>query len=79
MLKGLILTVTVLVAAVGLPQPGGNDIRTALALETIIWPDLDGDGCADVEEQGSIAAYGGQRNPSNARDFYDLDGDHEVG
>jgi hypothetical protein len=40
--------------------------------------DTDGDGCADSEELGSNPTLGGQRDPLNRWDFYDLTGDAEV-
>lgn len=35
-------------------------------------PDCDDDGCADSEELGPDSALGGQRNPLNPHDFYDV-------
>jgi CSLREA domain-containing protein len=35
-------------------------------------PDTDGDGCAEGEELGSNPVLGGQRNPLNPWDFYDI-------
>jgi RHS repeat-associated protein len=34
--------------------------------------DSDGDGCSDSEEQGPDPTLGGQRDPENAWDFYDV-------
>jgi len=36
------------------------------------WQDSDGDGCADSHEWGSNSALGGQRDPLNPWDFYDV-------
>jgi len=35
-------------------------------------PDTDGDGCRDMQELGLDPALGGQRNPNNPYDFYDV-------
>lgn len=40
--------------------------------------DTDGDGCTNVEEYGTDAALGGERNPLNPWDFYDTNGDGVV-
>jgi hypothetical protein len=34
--------------------------------------DNDSDGCSDAEEQGSLASLGGQRDPLNPWDFFDV-------
>ena len=41
-------------------------------------PDTDGDGCGDLRELGSDPASGGQRDPNNPWDFYDVNGDSFV-
>jgi glucose/arabinose dehydrogenase len=41
-------------------------------------PDSDGDGCADARELGPDRALGGQRDPDNPYDFYDVNGDGRV-
>jgi hypothetical protein len=41
--------------------------------------DSDGDGCSNQEELGPNPQAGGQRDPFNPWDFYDLDGDSLVG
>lgn len=35
-------------------------------------PDSDGDGCPDVRELGPNSTFGGQRNPNNYWDFFDV-------
>jgi hypothetical protein len=40
--------------------------------------DTDADGCTNFEEEGAIPALGGQRNPSVASDFYDVNGTKTV-
>jgi bacillolysin len=40
--------------------------------------DSDGDGCADAEELGTQHLYGGQRDPANPWDFYDVNGTKKV-
>jgi hypothetical protein len=35
-------------------------------------PDTDGDGCRDMQERGPDITKGGQRNPYNPHDFYDI-------
>jgi alkaline phosphatase D len=40
--------------------------------------DSDHDGCTDAAEAGSDAALGGQRDPLNHWDFYDVNGDRRV-
>lgn len=36
------------------------------------WPDSDGDGCRDSDENGSVYASGGDRSMWNVWDFYDV-------
>jgi PKD repeat protein len=40
--------------------------------------DTDGDGCADGEEVLFDKAFGGQRDPLNEWDFYDVNGDKKI-
>jgi hypothetical protein len=51
------------------------DARVALLDDTA---DTDGDGCTDGEELGTDAGRGGQRNPLDPNDFYDVNGDGTV-
>ena len=51
------------------------DARSAILHDN---SDSDGDGCTDGEELGSSASAGGQRNPLNPYDFYDVNGDGTV-
>ncbi len=51
------------------------DARVALLTDH---GDADADGCTNAEEYGAIARFGGQRNPLNPWDFYDVDGDGTV-
>ena len=41
-------------------------------------PDTDVDGCADGEELGPAHVFGGERNPLNHFDFYDVTGDKSI-
>ncbi len=41
-------------------------------------PDSDGDGCGDARELGPDPTLGGQRDPNNPFDFYDVNGDGRV-
>jgi len=47
------------------PTPSSTPTATPIA-------DTDGDGCSDSEELGSDATLGGQRDPLNPYDFYDV-------
>lgn len=40
--------------------------------------DSDGDGCDDAQELGLIATIGGERDPNNVYDFYDVTGDATI-
>ena len=40
--------------------------------------DSDGDGCTDWEEVGPEPLYGGQRDPADPWDFYDVNGSKKV-
>jgi CSLREA domain-containing protein len=40
--------------------------------------DSDGDGCSDAEETGDNRLLGGQRDPFNPWDFYDVNGSRKV-
>jgi hypothetical protein len=40
--------------------------------------DLDGDGCSAAEENGDNPALGGERDPANEWDFYDVNGSRKV-
>ncbi len=40
--------------------------------------DTDGDGCTDERELGSDHKRGGQRDPNNPWDFFDVDGDKDI-
>ena len=51
------------------------DARVALLADG---EDTDGDGCANGEEFGPDPRRGGQRNPLNPWDFYDVNGDGIV-
>lgn len=51
------------------------DARVALLNDN---GDTDGDGCTDGEELGTDASRGGQRNPLDPSDFYDVNGDGTV-
>ncbi|MEX2158208.1 MAG: S8 family serine peptidase [Dehalococcoidia bacterium] len=51
------------------------DARAATLLNSA---DTDGDGCSDIQELGSDAEFGGQRNPLDPNDFYDTNGDKEI-
>ena len=44
----------------------------------LIWPDTDGDGCTDLEENGTNALLGGLRDAHNRWDFYDVDGTRKI-
>jgi len=46
----------------------GNTVR----VENLGTNDTDGDGCTDIEEEGDDIAKGGQRNPHDSYDFYDV-------
>lgn len=41
-------------------------------------PDSDGDGCGDVEEVGSNRLFGGDRDPLDPWDFFDVSGDQSI-
>ena len=58
-----------------LTSGGGLDIYVA-KLATVV--DSDGDGCADDEELGPNEQAGGQRNPLDFFDFYDVNGDSFI-
>jgi hypothetical protein len=45
---------------------------------TFLSPDSDNDGCSDGREMGTDASTGGGRDPDNAWDFYDVNGDFAV-
>lgn len=49
--------------------------NTGLGKITVNVPDADGDNCNDREEQGKDSLLGGQRDPSNPWDFYDVNSD----
>jgi hypothetical protein len=40
--------------------------------------DSDGDGCSNSEEAGATITLGGQRNPSNPWDFYDVNSSRRI-
>jgi polyvinyl alcohol dehydrogenase (cytochrome) len=40
--------------------------------------DSDGDGCSDTEENGTVPALGGLRDPQNPWDFYDVNASRKV-
>ncbi len=40
--------------------------------------DTDGDGCSDIEENGTNPSLGGLRDPQNPWDFYDVNGSRRV-
>lgn len=40
--------------------------------------DSDGDGCTDAQELGTNPALGGDRNPNDPWDFYDVNGDKRI-
>lgn len=41
-------------------------------------PDTDGDGCADAEELSAPVVLGGDRNPADSWDFFDITADKSV-
>jgi hypothetical protein len=49
-----------------------SDYDNNWMFEAVLSDDSDGDGCSDQEELGPNKALGGQRDPSNPRDFYDI-------
>ena len=58
------------------PTPTRTATATATVTPTPTIPaglDTDGDGCTDVEESGEDEILGGDRDPGNAADFYDID------
>ncbi len=61
------------------PTPTSTGTNTPTTTTTPGSPvDSDGDGCADIEELGADAALGGQRDPANAWDFYDVNGTQKI-
>ncbi|MCI0850317.1 MAG: PQQ-dependent sugar dehydrogenase, partial [Chloroflexi bacterium] len=60
--------------------PGGTLYVAEFAGDQISYlaPDSDGDGCADGRELGPNEVLGGQRDPANPWDFYDVNGDRIV-
>lgn len=51
------------------------DARAALLADD---EDTDGDGCTNLEEYGADPRLGGQRNPLNPWDFFDVNGDRVI-
>ena len=61
------------------PTATSTTTATATATATISPTlDTDGDGCRDVAELGPNHGLGGQRDPLNVWDFYDVTGDQRV-
>ena len=65
--------------------PSPTQTRTATATSTPTStptntpvPDTDGDGCSDTRELGEIPAAGGDRDPLDPWDFYDVTGDRAI-
>jgi hypothetical protein len=59
--------------------PTPTDTSTPTATPTLVaLIDSDADGCTDVAELGSDHASGGQRDPFNYWDFYDVGTNHGV-
>ncbi len=54
------------------------DGNTSEFSNAILNPDTDGDGCSDAEELGVIPALGGNRNPANYWDFFNVTGDKTI-
>ena len=55
-----------------------NGTDPAVANPDAANPDDDGDGCVDARELGPDPLIGGQRNPLNKWDFFDVTGDHFI-
>jgi hypothetical protein len=49
-----------------------SDYENNWMFDAVLTGDSDGDGCSDQEELGPNKSLGGQRDPSNPRDFYDI-------
>jgi hypothetical protein len=49
-----------------------SDYTNNWMFKAVLTGDSDGDGCSDQEELGSNPALGGQRDPQNRWDFYDV-------
>ena len=56
----------------------GNSPSFTICAGTNAALDSDGDGCADVKERGPDRMFGGERNPSDAWDFYDVTADQAI-
>jgi uncharacterized repeat protein (TIGR01451 family) len=59
---------------VGAPILDPNPANNVSAVTTSICgsPDIDGDGCTEFEELGPDHKFGGQRNPLDGNDFFDV-------
>lgn len=77
MVKKLIIALVTAFLLVGFYQLEETSVH---ASETIVWPDSDGDGCADAEEANpNDPRLGGLRDPDNPWDFFDPDRNGSVG
>lgn len=54
------------------------DCGSPLCRGSVSGADSDGDGCGDVAEVGDVPELGGDRDPSDAWDFYDITGDRGI-
>ncbi len=59
------------------PTPTGTPTPSP-TVTTTPSPDSDGDGCTDAEELGLQPELGGDRNPANFWDFYDVTGERQI-
>jgi hypothetical protein len=71
------LTPTSTATATPTPSPTNTPTATPTATDTPV-PDSDGDGCTDLRELGLDPAEGGDRDPFNGWDFYDVTGDRTI-
>jgi len=58
-------------------SPGGNTSEFSNCV-TVVDTDTDGDGCTDVQEAALSPLFGGDRDPRDPWDFYDVDGTKSI-
>ena len=55
-----------------------TDYSAGRVLKLLPAPDTDGDGCSDIDEGGPDHVIGGQRNPADFWDFFDVTNDRVI-
>jgi hypothetical protein len=62
----------------GGPSPLGRGWTWSSFATEVLSPNSDNDGCSDAEENGANPAHGGDRDPQDPWDFFDVTGDRTI-